>query len=146
MIRALGHADIKAIASLEQRAVARPWSAVMIEDELKAQGACFGFMVDEALAGWMALREQLDELWLFQLAVAPAQRRQGIGARLLRYAIQEVLKPAQPLLLEVRASNQAAQALYRQHGFTEIARRPGYYPPQKQGAPQEAAVLMRLSP
>jgi ribosomal-protein-alanine N-acetyltransferase len=40
--------------------------------------------------------------------------------------------------LEVRESNEAARALYRQHGFEEVSIRPNYY--QDTG---ETAVVMR---
>ena len=42
------------------------------------------------------------------------------------------------MLLEVRASNTAAQSLYAAHGFTRIGLRRRYYQ-----APQEDAVVMR---
>jgi ribosomal-protein-alanine N-acetyltransferase len=34
---------------------------------------------------------------------------------------------AQRMTLEVRASNEAAQALYRRFGFVDVGRRPRYY-------------------
>ena len=43
------------------------------------------------------------------------------------------------VILEVRASNLPALALYRQLGFVETGRRPRYYQ-----APEEDAILMRL--
>ena len=42
------------------------------------------------------------------------------------------------MLLEVRADNPAAQALYAQHGFEAIAVRPRYYQPD-----DVDAVVMR---
>lgn len=46
----------------------------------------------------------------------------------------------QTLLLEVRASNQAAVSLYQQAGFQQAGRRPNYY-----SDPVEDAALMRLT-
>jgi ribosomal-protein-alanine N-acetyltransferase len=47
--------------------------------------------------------------------------------------------------LEVRASNQAARALYASLGFVEAGVRPNYYTPVSEGAPREAAIVMRLN-
>jgi ribosomal-protein-alanine N-acetyltransferase len=43
--------------------------------------------------------------------------------------------------LEVRASNEAAQALYEQYGFKAVGRRRNYY-----DRPREDAVVMRKQP
>jgi ribosomal-protein-alanine N-acetyltransferase len=43
------------------------------------------------------------------------------------------------MLLEVRATNQPALALYAQQGFAEIGRRRGYYPAE---AGREDAIVM----
>ena len=48
-------------------------------------------------------------------------------------------------LLEVRASNIAAQTLYAQLNFTEVGRRKGYYVPEHKGADREDAILMQLT-
>lgn len=143
----LGADAVDAVLALERAATGRPWSSGMFRDELAAGGRCFGVLGPAgALSGWMALRDQAGELWLFEIAVHPEQRRQGVARRLLRHAIDAVWDGEGPFLLEVRASNEAAQALYREQGFSEIARRPGYYPPEDAGAAPEAAVLMQLLP
>ena len=43
------------------------------------------------------------------------------------------------LMLEVRAGNEPAIALYRKHGFVEVGRRKNYYE-----KPREDAILMTL--
>lgn len=141
MIRELGKGDVALVADLERASVDRPWSTKKVEDELVAGGRCFGRFVDDELVGWMALRDQAGELWLFEIAVAPDRRRQGIARALLQHAVGAVWDGEGPFLLEVRASSEGAQALYREQGFAEIGRRPGYYPPDG-----EAAVLMQLLP
>jgi len=49
------------------------------------------------------------------------------------------------VLLEVRASNIAAQKLYAQLDFTELGRRKGYYVPEQKGEEREDAILMQLT-
>lgn len=71
----------------------------------------------------------LDEGHVLDLAVAPADRRAGLGTRLLHALVDGLLAVGcQAVTLEVRASNRAAQALYRRAGFTVEGRRIGYYP------------------
>ena len=65
---------------------------------------------------------------ILTLAVAPAARRRGIGAALVRAAAGLAAQGgADNLFLEVAQDNPAAQALYRSLGFAEAGRRAGYY-------------------
>ena len=76
------------------------------------------------------------------LAVSAPFRRQGIAARLVCSALRMGLDhKASRAMLEVRASNQEALALYRGLGFRETARRIRYYT-----NPDEDAVLMDMVP
>jgi len=47
------------------------------------------------------------------------------------------------ILLEVHASNLAAQTMYQHLDFQHIGRRKGYYTPEKQGEPREDAIVMQ---
>ena len=68
-------------------------------------------------------------------------RRRGFGARLLSQLLESARAlGALTVHLEVRASNEAAQALYRRFGFRRTGRRRGYY-----ACPPEDAVLMSLN-
>jgi|ERR1700733_7117675 len=95
-------------------------------------GGIVGYLVSHEicppLAGMVAEREILN------LAVDAPYRRLGIAGRLL----EAELKRGGIHFLEVRESNQSAQALYRKFGFREIGQRPGYYQ-----SPVEAAIVMR---
>ncbi len=77
-----------------------------------------------ALLAWLVL----DELTILDVAIAGAHRRAGHGralvAELLRRSGAEGAKLA---VLEVRASNAPARALYRALGFDEARVRRGYY-------------------
>ena len=79
---------------------------------------------------------------LLALAVHPAARRQGI-ARALHQTALEALRPTLAFL-EVRASNHAAQALYRSLGYRDSGRRRDYYP--NPDGSREDALVMRLQP
>jgi len=96
-------------------------------------------------AGMAVLEEQAGELALHNLLVVPRFRRQGFATALLKavgnHASAEGLRR---VTLELRESNRAALSLYKSRGFTEDARRPGYYPGDVNGA-REAAILMSLA-
>jgi len=80
------------------------------------------------------------EAELETVAVAPGFQRRGIGSQLLRDLVSALRSAGITLVhLEVRASNRPALALYRRTGFSESARRPGYY-----ADPVEDATIMSV--
>lgn len=109
-------------------AVANPHDTVLVAEQA---GRAVGFIV------WQTLFEESE---LHLIAVSPESRQSGIGSRLMEQWFQTGIQSgAVRFLLEVRAGNLTAQALYRKHGFAETARRRGYYP-SPQG--REDAVIM----
>ncbi|MFC0821348.1 ribosomal protein S18-alanine N-acetyltransferase [Moraxella marmotae] len=65
---------------------------------------------------------------LHRIGVSPSHQRQSIASRLIAALISTMQQAdADNLLLEVRADNLPAIALYRRMGFGEIAVRKGYY-------------------
>jgi [ribosomal protein S18]-alanine N-acetyltransferase len=88
------------------------------------------------IAGWTVE----DELHVNNLASHPEYRGKGIGRSLMEAAVDEaMLRGAAFVLLEVRATNEAAQALYRKLGFSYVGRRRDYY-----RLPTEDAFVMKL--
>ena len=83
------------------------------------------------------------EAELLTMAVWPPARRQGLGRQLLRELIGcATAYRAAAIWLEVRVSNTAAVALYRQAGFADIGWRRGYYETPNG---REDAIMMRLT-
>jgi ribosomal-protein-alanine N-acetyltransferase len=77
--------------------------------------------------GLVLFRVVADEAELLTLGVT--EKRQGIGRSLLATALARLRAGGvRRLYLEVAASNVAALGLYASAGFTEIGRRPRYYP------------------
>ena len=92
-------------------------------------------IVGHAVIWWAA-----DEAELATLAVGPAFRRQGIAGVLLDRLIHEIsTQGVRSVFLEVRASNQAALALYLGRGFREVGLRKHYYDHPR----EDARVLQR---
>ncbi len=80
--------------------------------------------------GYAGLCDYPDEAWVQTMAVAPSAQRGGLGTRLLEALLAEAARRRQRVVsLEVRADNEAAQALYARHGFRQTGGRRGYYQP-----------------
>jgi ribosomal-protein-alanine N-acetyltransferase len=70
----------------------------------------------------------VDEAHVTTFGVHPDWRRQGIGRQLLlNLAELAIAIGARRMTLEVRVSNEAAQALYQAFGFAIAGRRARYY-------------------
>lgn len=79
--------------------------------------------------GFILFRMAADEAEVLTLAVSPACRRRGLGRRLLQAALDRAqARGAVNMFLEVAADNIPASSLYVSAGFTQVGRRPGYYP------------------
>ncbi|MEV4901939.1 GNAT family N-acetyltransferase [Citricoccus sp. NPDC055426] len=83
------------------------------------------------------------------IAVVPEAEGLGLGTAMLQWMVAESgRRRAKDLLLEVRADNPRAQALYARHGFEHIHTRAGYYPGDAgagggPGAGRVDALIMR---
>lgn len=102
---------------------------------LVAEDAVSGIVAGLAVASLTPPEAELETI-----AVATGFQRRGL-ARQLFQALAGALRQQRVwvTLLEVRASNEQALALYRALGFEVAGRRPRYY-----ADPVEDAVLMRL--
>ena len=70
----------------------------------------------------------MDEAHITTIAVDPDYRRLGLGELLIVEMARIALKArATRMTLEVRMSNEIAQALYRKYGFNDGVVRPRYY-------------------
>ncbi|RDB44869.1 GNAT family N-acetyltransferase [Halomonas sp. DQ26W] len=129
VFRRLGIADLTRLVVLEQ-ARPRPWTRSQLEKILTDETVCvLGVEVEGQLAGHAVAARLPFETELQAMLVAPAMRRRGLATSLLTVVIDQALRwESERLLLEVRASNSGAIALYRKAGFDEDGRRRGYYP------------------
>lgn len=134
--------DVPAMARIERDSFGSPWSAEEITKDVTAGGNVYVAVAEygEEKAGYGEIRTVAGEAQIYNIAIAPEFRREGIGEALLRHMIAKAEYDGCELVtLEVRGGNEAAMALYKKLGFREVGRRKGYY--AKGG---EDAVLMDL--
>jgi ribosomal-protein-alanine N-acetyltransferase len=82
----------------------------------------------EPIVGFVGVWLAPDEAHIVTIAVRESHRGRGIGELLLIAAIAlATLNDREVVTLEVRASNQAAQALYEKYGFRKVGVRHRYY-------------------
>ncbi len=147
-VQSLGSRDGQAIMAIERESYATPWTPAMVEAEL--QGNPFSRFLGAFLPGGGAQAELLgyvcywvvfEEIRLMNVAVRPKNRRQGIARQLVQCALRDGHACGTTrALLEVRAGNGAACALYQALGFRQYSRRRAYYT-----KPDEDAILMHLT-
>ena len=91
-----------------------------------------------SVVAYIASRVSADELHINNIGVREESRRKGLGAALLGAALEEGAgRGARLAVLEVRAGNAPAQALYARFGFEAVGRRRDYY-----RSPVEDALVM----
>jgi len=104
--------------------VPRPWSEAEFREMtgdtaiLRAFAETDGFGLVRAAAG---------EAELLTLAVDPGARGKGIGSDLLADLLEQAMRQAAVMFLEVAQNNGSAIRLYERHGFQRAGLRPAYY-------------------
>lgn len=142
MIRAATAADCAAMAAIDAAGNPSPWTAQQFAAALadRYTRACV-WQHNAQAAAFIVWQTVCGESELHLIATAPAYRGQGAASALMAHWLAEAA--AERCFLEVRASNLAAQNLYRKHGFSECGRRKSYYRLPEGGT--EDAVLMEKS-
>ena len=108
------------------------WTAEAIGNSLANPYHHFFIMRDPAnleIVGLAHFQLIFDDVELFNIAILPAYRRQGLSQHLLEEALLYFAQNKGKIVtLEVRSRNQAARQLYEKLAFKQIASRPNYYP------------------
>lgn len=131
--------DAEAVAAIEIQSFSTPRTAESFLSEMRQDTTCFLVArISGKVVGHVGLWLIADESHIITLAVHPEHRGRRIGESLLVEGIAQALSNgAKRITLEVRSSNESAQALYRKYGFVPVALRKGYY--QKE---QDDGVVM----
>lgn len=140
ILRDMTEADLDAVLRIEREVHTHPWTPGNFSDALRSKYQCKVFESDGVMLGYAVLMLAVDESELLDIAIDAGHQRQGWGRKLL----EEMMVLARHfgmrrMVLEVRASNKAAIALYRKAGFGDIGLRRDYYQAQNG---REDAILM----
>jgi len=140
-IRPARPADVGDVVAIERAVFSDPWSPTDFTECLASQ---VPFLVAEAgggVIGYVVAHCAADEGEILNLGVTPAHRGHGVGRALVqRTLVLLASRGVRVVYLEVRESNGIARRLYQSLGFTEVARRAGYY-----RRPVEDAVVLRAA-
>jgi ribosomal-protein-alanine N-acetyltransferase len=134
--------DVPAVHAIDVGSFTLPWPERSLRFEVSENPAarCWVAELEGQVVGMLVLWLIVDEAHIATLAIQPDYRRQGLAKQLLVEALRTAYQEgARQALLEVRAGNEAAQAMYRTFGFEEVGRRAKYY--KDNG---EDAILMTL--
>lgn len=148
ILRPMSLVDLDQVEEIDRLSFQLPWPKDAFLYEIKQNPDSLCWVAEREVHGQMPIIVGTIVIWLIleeahvgTLAVRPGFRQEGIAQRLLAKALLEAAQSsAAYALLEVRASNQAAQNLYKKFGFEVVGLRKGYYQDT-----QEDAVLMTLT-
>ena len=136
-VRRMTADDVPGVLAIEKEAFTTGWTPTAFEREiLHNQMARYVVLVEgDKLVGFGGLWLMVEEAHVVTVAVAPAARGRGYG-RLLVHALLGLARREGmgAATLEVRVSNAAARALYREFGFHEVGVRKRYYSDNKEDA------------
>ena len=135
--------DAAALAALHAASFNRGWSEhefeqLLTDRSVVAERAAQG----RASVGFIVSRRAADEAEILSVAVARAWRGRGLARRLLDLHLRRLAGLGlRAVFLEVDADNEPARRLYARAGFSEVGRRPGYYP--RPAGQQASALVLR---
>jgi ribosomal-protein-alanine N-acetyltransferase len=130
-IEKLKRKDLRHVLPIEAAVFPEPWSVGVFHSELALR---HGRLYRAAwhghdMAGYIGFMIVDHDAHITTIATAPAFQRTGVARTLLIDGIGTLLPMGvKNLSLEVAASNEPAQTLYRRFGFAPVGVRRGYYP------------------
>jgi [ribosomal protein S18]-alanine N-acetyltransferase len=135
--------DASAIAALHGGSFRRGWSEQEVEGLLLDRHVVtHRALMGTRLAGFIMSRLVEDEAEILSVAVAGRRRGRGLARQLLNLHLRRLAGlGARTVFLEVDELNDPALRLYHRAGFSEVSRRPNYYPGT--GGKAVAALVLR---
>jgi len=134
--------DLQSVYRLNQQVFDPGWSTASLYSALESGYDLIVCEQSGLLAGYLLSLQVLDEVQIMQIAVGENHRRQGLAAAMSEFLIQHG-NDVVLVTLEVRASNDAAQALYLRLGFEEAGLRKKYYAPDAAGVREDALLMSK---
>ncbi len=132
--------DIEAVFRLNRQVFDEAWSKDVMLQSLQVGYDLQVCYLDDILVAYVLSQDILLETQIMQVCVHQDFRRLGVAKQLMLQLMQNK-QDMENLMLEVRASNQGAQAFYADLGFETQGVRPNYYSKTSR-LPREDAVIM----
>ncbi len=148
LVEPMTEVDLPEVVCVEEISGLSRWGFAAYQRELRENDLAIMLVARPAGRSWSAHRVVgflcssiiMDEWHINNVATRPEFRRRGIARELLLEGLASArYRGARFSLLEVRATNLAAQALYLHLGFHVVSRRPRYY-----ANPTEDAMVLRM--
>ena len=123
---------VEAVAAVEAMVQLQdPWTSQAIGDLLEQDSISLMIVIDNSaneLIGYCLYQLLFEQAEILRIGTHPDYQRQGVASQIFA-RLNKALEANQveSLLLEVRADNTAAIALYEQQGLAVIHTRKGYY-------------------
>ena len=135
--------DLDEVYELELASYSFPWTKEILRDCILYNYNSLSVFFNNELIGYIISKITYPETHILNLTVNTAFRRKGIGQSLINLVINDAkLRKSEDIILEVRASNHEAQALYHKLKFKSIGIRRGYYESENG---REDAYVLKLS-
>ena len=130
-LTAMRRRDLREVMVIERQVFPEPWSVGIFTSELSLRKGR-SYRVARAgrrVVGYRGLMFVEDEAHVTTIAVAAEYQHHGVATIMLLDAVATAKEQgARNISLEVAASNERAQALYRRFGFAPVGVRKNYYP------------------
>ena len=129
---------LRSVMRIEALVYPQPWTRGIFQSELGQVPRARHYVaarIGGEVVGYAGLMFAADDAHVTTIAVDPAWQRSKVATRLLLHLAHEAIaRGSTALTLEVRVSNEAAQALYRRFGFAPAGVRRNYYAEQGEDA------------
>lgn len=119
--------DAKEIADIEADCFSDNWSENAVRMQIERRQIVV-YRENGEILGYCIFMTAADEGEILRIAVNKNKRKNGIGKKILNFAMNTMIeRGAVTLFLEVRASNEDAIRLYEKSGFIKTGVRKNYY-------------------
>lgn len=148
-IHELNHSHVPQICIIEQEAHLTPWSDKIISDSFGPRSVVRGLVnhrqQPDEIIGYYFASYVADEMSLENICVSTSRQGKGHARQLMLDLVEQSLAlKCSEIILEVRASNTPAIALYQNFEFETIARRKAYYSLPNSDQKEDALIMKRV--
>ncbi len=130
MIRKMEVDDIATITQIDVDCFSDVYKEEHFVYELQDNPCAFLYVLQEGseIVGYIDYWITFDCCQLVRIAVRKDMQKKGYAHMLMKHMeMDAIAQECESILLEVRRSNEVAQALYRSHDYFHISVRKGYY-------------------